>query len=59
MLDSFDAVKLERPSQADIATQFLQGLDNHRYASLKTYLGNELANEQDLYQPTLDLAATM
>ena len=58
LLDSFDAVKLERPSQADIAIQFLQGLDNHRYASLKTYLGNELANERDLYQLTLDLAAS-
>ena len=25
---------------------------------MKTYLGNELANERDLYQPTLDLAAS-
>ena len=32
-------------------------LDNDRYGSLKIYLGNELANDRDLYQPILDLAA--
>ena len=57
LLDSYDAVQLPRPSQASIALRFLHGLDNDRYGSLKVYLGNELANDRDLYQPTLDLAA--
>ena len=58
MLDSFDAVKLARPDESMIAMRFLHGLDDGRYSSLKVYLGNELANQRDLYQPTLDLAVS-
>ena len=49
---------LERPSDGLIATRFLHGLEDSRYASLKTYLGNELANGRDLYQSDLDGAAS-
>ena len=52
MPESFDAVKLERPTQEQIAMRFFHGLDDGRYASLKMYLGNEMAYGRDLYQPT-------
>lgn len=58
MLDSFDAIKMERPSDSLIAMRFLHGLEDARYGSLKTYLGNELANGRDLYQSDLDGAAS-
>jgi Reverse transcriptase (RNA-dependent DNA polymerase) len=58
LLDSFDAIKLERPNDGLIAMRFLHGLEDSRYASLKTYLGNELANGRDLYQSDLDGAAS-
>ena len=58
LLDSFDAIRMEPPSNALIAMRFLHGLDDSRYASLKTYLGNELANGRDLYQSDLDGAAS-
>ena len=57
LLDSYDAVRLPRPDEKTIALRFLHGLDYDRYDSLKVYLGNELANGRNLYQPTLDLAA--
>ena len=57
MLDSYDAIRLQRPDEKTIALRFLHGLDYDRYDSLKVYLGNELANGRNLYQPTLDLAA--
>ena len=49
LLDSFDAIKMERPNDGLIAMRFLNGLEDSRYASLKTYLGNEVANGRDLY----------
>ena len=58
LLDSFDAIKLDRPSNGLIAMRFLHGLEDSRYGSLKTYLGNELANGRDLYQDDLDGAAS-
>ena len=56
MMDSYDAIKLPRPDEKTIASRFVHGLDYDRYDSLKVYLGNELANGRNLYQPTLDLA---
>ena len=58
LLDSFDAIKLDRPSDGLIATRFLHGLEDSRYALLKMSLGNELANGRDLYQRDLDGAAS-
>ena len=49
LLDSFEAIKMELPNDALIAMRFLHGLEDSRYASLKTYVGNELANGRDLY----------
>ena len=57
MIDSYDAIQLPRPDEKTIASCFVHGLDYDRYDSLKVYLGNELANGRNLYQPTLDLAA--
>ena len=58
ILDSFSALKLTKPTEADLATRFLFGLDDERYESLKVYLGNEAANDRDLYPISLDGAAT-
>ena len=58
MLDSYEALEMIRPSDTDIATRFLYGLDDFRYASLKTYIGNEMANGRDLYPTDLENAAT-
>ena len=58
IMDSYQALKLDSPSDSEIATRFLFGLDDDRYESLKIYLGNEAANKRDLYPTTLDEAAT-
>ena len=58
ILDSFSALKLAKPSDADVATKFLFGVDDQRYESLKICLGNEAANDRELYPTTLDGAAT-
>ena len=58
ILDSYSALKLTKPMDSEVATRFLFGLDDERYESLKVYLGNEAANDRDLYPTTLDGAAT-
>ena len=58
LLDSFDAIKLERTSDELVAMRLIHGLEDSRYASLKKYLGNELTNGRDLYQNDLDGAAS-
>jgi hypothetical protein len=58
ILDSYTALRLDRPTDIDIASRFLFGLDDDRYESLKTYLANEAANGRDLYPVSLDGAAT-
>ena len=58
LMDSFDAIKLDRPKHEMIAMRFLHGLDDSRYGSLKVWLGNEAANGRDLYPSNLDGAAS-
>ena len=58
ILDSYSALKLTKPMDSEVAIRFLFGLDDERYESLKVYLGNEAANDRDLYPTTLDGAAT-
>ena len=58
LLDSFDAIKLERPKAGMIAMRFLHGLEDSRYGSLKVWLGEEAANRRDLYPNDLDEAAS-
>ena len=58
MLDDYEALEMIRLSDIDIATRFRYGLDDFRYASLKTYIGNEVANGRDLYPTDLENAAT-
>ena len=58
LLDSFEAIEMELPSNALIVMRFLHGLEDSRYTSLKTYLANELANGRDLYKTNLDEAAS-
>jgi hypothetical protein len=57
ILDSYDALELIRPRDIDIASRFLYGLEDCRYAAIKLYLGNESANGRDLYPSDLDAAA--
>ena len=57
LLDSFEATKMERPQDSAIAMRFLHGLEDSRYGTLKTWLGNELANGRDAYPLDLDSAA--
>ena len=58
ILDSYDALELTRPRDIDVASRFLYGLEDCRYAAMKLYLGNESANGRDLYPSDLDAAAT-
>ena len=59
ILDSFSALKLAKPSDADVATKFLFGVDDQRYESLKIYLGNEAANDIQLRWTELRLKPQM
>ena len=58
LLDSFDAIRLERPKAEMVAMRFLHGLEDSRYGALKVWLGNEAANRRDLYPNDLDAAAS-
>lgn len=58
ILDSFAALRMERPPEINIASRFLFGLEDDRYDGLRAFLSNEAAHGRDLYPVTLDRAAT-
>jgi hypothetical protein len=56
-IESFSTVNLEIPSAQTQARRLLQGLDDNKFASMKTYYANELTNGRDIYPTDIDDAA--
>jgi hypothetical protein len=57
IIESFSTVNLDKPSAQTQARRLLEGLDDNKFASMKTYYANELMNGRDVYPTDIDDAA--